>query len=241
MIALKRVAALVLCCVFLLSMVGAQANAASLKSANPNAPGQNDLDRLRRVQETNQKIDEYLQNKISPCSSSSNYLSVPLYRQETTYYCGPASAKMVISYVTGTAYAQSTLASSMGTNSDVGTYVYKMESELNKRIGSGSYEYVSTSEYYFSSSLVYSIDKGKPIICHVMTGGLPNYNQKSDTGHYIVATGYYIAFSGSSYRSDCNYNDPHYKDEFFGRYVCSIDEMNDAINDNYGYYIRGTR
>ena len=180
-------------------------------------------------------------NIASPCSSSSNYLSVPLYKQETTYYCGPASAKMVISYVTGTSYSQSTLAASMGTNSSDGTYVYKMENELNKRIGSGSYEYISTSEYYFSSSLVYSIDKGKPVVCHVMTGGLPNYNGSSNSGHYIVATGYYIAFSGATSTAVCNYNDPHYNSNYYGRYTCTIDDMNDAINANYGYYIRGAK
>lgn len=147
---------------------------------------------------------------------------------------------MVLKFLTGTVYSQSVLASSMGTSSNGGTYVYRIANELNARTSSGNYQYLSTSNVSFTNGLVYSIDKSKPIICHVMTGILPNYNYASNTGHYIVTTGYYVAFSGSSAVSTCKYNDPHNNDSYYGTYTCDIGTMNTAINNNSGYYISGT-
>lgn len=207
---------------------------------NSDAPDRNDPHRLLEIEEVNKRIDEYFANKISPASSSSNGLSVPLYKQDNSYYCGPASVQMAVKYITGITYQQSVLANSMGTSSSGGTYVYRIANEMNARCGSGTYQYAHTSEASFSGSLIYSIDKGKPVICHVKTGALPNYNYQSDTGHYIVAKGYYVAYSGSSSSSTCQYNDPHYNSNYYGTYTCSMSTMLSAINANSGYFIRGT-
>lgn len=205
-----------------------------------NAPDLNDPERLEEIAETNEKIDNYISQKFaSPArSSSSNYLNVPLYQQINSYYCGPASVQMVVKYCTNSLISQSTLASSMGTSSSGGTYVYQVTQELNKRVG--GYQYTGTWEYSFSNGLIYSIDKGKPVVCHLMTGSLPNYPTTANSGHYVVATGYYVAFSGSSSTSTCRYNDPHYNSSYYGTYTCSISEMTAAINANAGYYIRST-
>ena len=74
-------------------------------------------------------------------------LSVTAYEQEKSYWCGPANIKQVIQYINGSSSSQSTYASSMGTNSTDGTYVYKMVNELNKRQSDFkyAYKYVSSS------------------------------------------------------------------------------------------------
>ena len=43
------------------------------------------------------------------------YPTVPTYKQENGYYCGPASLQMTLKHITGTKYSQSSLASSAGT------------------------------------------------------------------------------------------------------------------------------
>ena len=136
--------------------------------------------------------------------------------------------------------SQATLANSMGTAENGGTYVYRIRNELNSRTSAGNYQYLGTWEASFSDSLIYSIDKNKPVICHVKTGILPNYNYASNTGHYIVSTGYYVAYSGSSATATCRYNDPHNNNSFYGTYNCDISTMTTAINNNAGYYISGT-
>lgn len=186
------------------------------------------------------KIESYIKTKSVARSTSGKQLSVPLYQQANDFYCGPASVQMVLRYLTGTTYAQSTLANSMNTSRNGGTYVYCITDELNSRTSSGNYQHLQTYNVSFSNGLVYSIDKNKPVICHVMTGALPNYNYSVNTGHYIVATGYYVAYSGSSGAATCKYNDPHYDDNYYGKYTCDISQMTAAINNNSGFYISGT-
>lgn len=209
-------------------------------SDDKNAPDLNDPERLAEIEETNKKIDRYISQKklLATRSTATKYLDVPLYQQANSYYCAPACVQMVVKYLNGALISQSTLANNMGTASSGGTYVYRVTQELNNRVG--GYQYTGTWEYSFSNGLVYSIDKGKPVVCHVMTGSLPNYPTSVNTGHYIVTTGYYIAFSGSTSTSNCRYNDPHFNNNYYGTYTCSIAKMTTAINANAGYYIRST-
>ncbi|MGF6376971.1 hypothetical protein M2140_002050 [Clostridiales Family XIII bacterium PM5-7] len=142
---------------------------------------------------------------------------------------------MTLKYL-GIEKTQSKLASDMGTTSANGTYVYKMVNGLNKYLGSGKYKYVLTSQIAFSTGLQYSINKGKPVICHVMTGKLPNY-AGYNTGHYVVGTGYQWGMEGTNSASDVDYNDPNNNSKYYGRWTTTWGKMNTAINNNAGYYI----
>lgn len=179
--------------------------------------------------------EEQVYNRIVPMSVDSRRLSVPLVKQETTYYCGPASLKMVLSYK-GKSYSQSTLASYAGTNSSEGTYVYRMKDTLNRILGN-RYVYVNVNDQSFGNGLVYSIDKDYPVICHVRTGALENYSG-ADTGHYVVSTGYIAGFSGNNWVSDVYYNDPHYNDRYYGSHRDTFQNMSTAIDNNAGFFIR---
>lgn len=204
-------------------------------------------DYQNQIKDTNEKIDKYLKNKninnnsslfnnIGIMSSGSNSLSVPLYLQEQYYYCGPASTQMVLKYVTGVKYSQSTLASSNNLNTTTnGTYVYKVTEVLNKYITTGQYQHVLTSRYAFGNSLIYSIDGNRPVICHVNPQYLPNYTGTA-TGHYLVSKGYSWGWSGSNYYSTVYYNDSN--DDHYGTFDSPVSAMENAINQNAGYYIR---
>lgn len=238
----KRIICFVLMISFVLPLItlGATALEANSAESTADAPDLNDSARLKDVADLVDKINSHAAAKMATKSSSGRQLSVPLYQQTEGYYCGPACVQMVLKYLTGTTYAQATLANSMGTSENGGTYVYRVRDGLNSYTSSGNYQYLGTWEVSFSNSLIYSVDKNKPVICHVMTGILPNYNYASNTGHYIVATGYYVAYSGSSATSTCRYNDPHNNNSFYGTYNCDISTMATAINNNAGYYISGT-
>ncbi len=210
------------------------------------APNYYDADYQKEIQETNQKVDAYfnqkfkngkissVDGKIIPMSGSAKYLSVTLRKQENSYYCGPASTQMALQYVTGTLYSQSSLATDMGTNSSEGTYVYKVAQELNSKIGSSVYQYVLTSDRGFGSGLAYSIDKNKPVVCHTSTGVLPTYTPATSCDHYIVSIGYSYDTAGSD---NVRYNDPNNNSAHYGVYNTTWSNMTDAINNRAGYFI----
>ncbi|NCO28092.1 MAG: hypothetical protein COS15_03940 [Caldiserica bacterium CG02_land_8_20_14_3_00_36_38] len=71
--------------------------------------------------------------------SITEYGSLTIYYrvQETSYYCGPATAQVILNYDWGMIgssnyYTQSYLANYMGTNSTDGTYVYRLKNALNE-------------------------------------------------------------------------------------------------------------
>ncbi|WP_425756047.1 C39 family peptidase [Ihubacter sp. rT4E-8] len=164
-------------------------------------------------------------------------LDVPLYKQSNNYYCGPASTRMTLKYL-GKDITQSALASQMGTTSADGTYVYQIVNALNNHLGGTKYKYVLNSNISFGSGLTYSIDKGRPVICHVDTIKLPIYKEdKKSTGHYVVATGYYYKAVGGTGVDTVYYNDPNNNSKYYGRKTCTWSEMRNAILENAGYYI----
>lgn len=144
---------------------------------------------------------------------------------------------MLLRFVQGTLYTQSNLAADMGTDSS-GTYVYRITNTLNSKLGSTQYQHVLNSSYDFGNSLIYCIDRNKPIICHVKTGKLPNYNNMRDDNHYIVAIGYDWYASGGTGYSNVRYNDCHWNSAYYGTFTCTVSEMVEAINRNAGFYIR---
>ena len=212
-------------------------------SGLPHAPDLNDPDRLEEVNHTKAEIEAALElsanARVAYPIIRNGSVSVPTRKQETKYYCGPASVQMVLESFDVTA-TQSVLASAMGTTSSYGTYVYMIRNCLNNYLGNSKYQYYLTSEIAFSSGLERSIDADSPVVCHVMTGSLPAY-AGANYGHYVVATGYYrISYSPNGMNGETvYYNDPHYNDIYYGARTCTYTQMTSAINANAGYYIMG--
>ena len=160
-------------------------------------------------------------------------VNISLYQQQEYYTCGPASARMLLS-AHGYYPSEGTLASAMGTNTS-GTIVGNIPSVLNSYVGSGKYSYMHTSNLAFYNGLLASLNRGCPVICNVSTGVLPIYYENNkNIQHYITAHGMY---SGTY----VGYNDPHYESTYYGTHSTTIDNMKNAINNNFGYYIMGTR
>ncbi len=201
------------------------------------APDYNTAKYQEEISELKQKVEEYKKNASKMRAGASKQLSVNIYQQVGKINCGPACVKMILDYKTGKSYAENDLASAMGTASGVGTYVYKITEKLNAELGSNSYKHVKTSDIRFADGLMYSINQDKPVVCHVMTGGLPNYGGKKDTGHYVLATGYYYSAQGNEGTSNVTYNDPNYDNDYYGTYTSSITDMVNAINARASYYI----
>lgn len=188
------------------------------------------------VAELKEKVENYLENKVTPYSGSYVVRNVPCYMQEKTYTCSTACIQMIDKYKNGTKTSQTVIEEyQRSLNDDHWNYVYIVTQALNHYVG--GYEYVNTDDLAFASGLIYSIDNNMPLICHIKTVDLPNYDAGQVFGHYVVATGYYAGFSGNSSVARVYYNDPHYNSDHFGSFYCDISQMRTCINANQGYYI----
>lgn len=191
------------------------------------------------LRETLDAVDAHIENKMLARSGSQKFLTVPLVQQQNDFYCGPAAALMVIkTWNKNSSMTQSVLGGEdyCNTTKEKGTIVAYLTSALNKVMGSGMYKYVHTSTKTFSSSLIYSVDKGYPVVCHVNTSKLPAYNG-AYFGHYVVATGYSYGFTGQTNENKVRYNDPHYDKKYYGTFTIDWMKMTEAINAKDGYYI----
>lgn len=157
--------------------------------------------------------------------------TMPGYLQDNSYYCGPASVQNVVKFLTGTYYSQGTLASDLATTTS-GTYVYKVAEVLRAKTGA-NYEYTLNSQYNYWNAMISATNGGYPVVYNVLTSALSSAYPFA-SGHYIVGTGYatdnYIIYS-------CYYFDPYYLSGVSGARAVNKDQMNNAINQNGGYYI----
>lgn len=136
--------------------------------------------------------------------------------QENSYYCGPASVQTALHIINKTSESQSFYASSMGTNSTNGTYVYKVAEELDKRQSKNDYGWteIRTNNEDDKNRLNQIIktdiyDISVPMIARVYTENLAQYNGKKLV-HYVTVVGG-INMKNSIYGLS-------YADNFYGDY-----------------------
>lgn len=173
---------------------------------------------------------EALKEKISKVSiksprAATKLLSTPQYTQEKSFYCGPASAQIIIQYLTGTKYSQDYLAGQMGTVDPKGTYIDALAPQLVRFTGL-NYEVTNNYQYYFYNNMVQDINAGDPIVYDVD----PYYFGVGygHMGHFVVGNGY--GTESMCYYWDVNGN---MADEWH----ISASEMSQALNANGGYYV----
>lgn len=232
---MKRIIVINLLVMALLTTTLAASYASTASKVLIQAPDVFSKRNINEVERLNSDVEKHFNNISLKEITGGNRLTVANLKQKKGYYCGPASARIVLKYK-GRDISQDTLANYMGTTAKNGTYVYKMVEGVNHYLGSSKYKYVLNSQISFGSGLVYSIDKNYPVICHVMTGKLPNYSGYN-TGHYLVATGYKYTAVGNSGSDRVYYNDPNNNDDYYGKYYTTWSKMRTAINENAGYYI----
>lgn len=137
------------------------------------------------------------------------YPTVPVYRQDNGFYCGPAALQMTLKHITNTKFSQDSLASSAGTTEKNGTYVYKMRDVLNSKQSKHKYAYTTvSSQSDLKRKVTASIAGEAPVIFHAKTGSLVMYNG-TNLGHYVV--GHTIYEPSYDPTVSISYNDSYYK------------------------------
>lgn len=81
----------------------------------------------------------YGQIGLRSYTTEQRYLPVPLFHQEQSWYCGPASVQMISTYLYGTTYSQDDIANYMGTTPSEGTEVPQMVNGVNYWSGTTFY------------------------------------------------------------------------------------------------------
>ncbi|WP_059171973.1 C39 family peptidase [Bacillus sp. FJAT-27445] len=118
-------------------------------------------------------------------------LSVPSYQQETSYWCGPATVKQVLQYLTGTSKTQSNYASELGTTRD-GTDFTRIDDILNKYQNMNTYVYASIGDYAsWTSKTNYGIQNNYPAVLDlkITSQYMPKYTTPVE-GHILNVSGY---------------------------------------------------
>lgn len=117
----------------------------------------------------------------------------PIYSQERSYWCGPATIKQAIQYMTGSSAPQSTYANNMGTNSQDGSIVWTMTRELNRNQTVHTYKHEMMYNWDLTgiwNRIVANTHSNIPSVLHTRTQYLYLYNG-AQFGHYITAIGYH--------------------------------------------------
>ena len=126
--------------------------------------------------------------------------SIPYYKQETTYYCGPATTKQSLQYLKGSSPTQSSIASSLGTTRE-GTDGTKIVKYLNSNQNSNYYVIVVPTSQSSMESTTYSgltIYNAPPILRLSMTTG-QGWPYPS-SGHFMNISGQYTVSSNVEYQ-----------------------------------------
>ena len=119
-------------------------------------------------------------------------LSVPYYRQETTYYCGPATAQQTVAYLTGSKEEQKDIfeiVKAPGEDSKA-TEGDKLKKYVNSKQSVNTYALKYPSSASEMSEDIYDdLSRGVPVILWVKVtkGGNWIYNTKG--GHFLNASG----------------------------------------------------
>lgn len=188
--------------------------------------------------------------EISPMSYSTEerYLSVPVYAQDTDYYCGPACIQMVAMQRTGSYFYQNYIADNVGTTPSIGTYVFRMAKGLNYWCSDSFYSYETIDKTPIETAVKSSVNQNYPVVANVMTKTLDsNYSFNSE--HYVVISGYRYYWAGTPVYSSMNegislygvqpwsstftYNDPYWG----AQKTVPVATMRNAIKANAGYFI----
>ena len=184
--------------------------------------------------------------------SESRFLDVPTHRQQTGYWCGPASILAMIDdfgrlgNVSGSTEQakQQTIATQSGTTTQ-GSYTPSLQQTLNSYVRDVRTYQVGTvdsysGDYNYFWNICYDriISAGTPICVLVKTSYLPYYGGTAYY-HYVVVDGMTVwrnDFNGQIERSISTVRivDPHYSDSYFGYHTVL---WTDLLNAAAGYYI----
>ena len=145
---------------------------------------------LELWKEVDEQITAEWKGEVSPLGIEQELLNVPLYGQETTYYCAPASAQMILSYH-GYQYTQSQIAEAMGTTTSgtpIGNIPTGIEEVTNNQVD-------AWNDWSWGwGTVTNEINNNHPYVSNI-------------AGHAIAVRGYYYD-TGRSWIKYQRINDP---------------------------------
>ena len=121
-----------------------------------------------------------------------NKLSITAFKQETGWYCGPATVKQVVNRINGSSLSQDEYAALLGTTED-GTDMKMIPGVINTCIDERYYVYSAiTTQKEWMERIRISIYFDRPAVLDINTESL--FEQKkfpySTKGHFINVSGY---------------------------------------------------
>ncbi|SHG97063.1 Peptidase_C39 like family protein [Thermosyntropha lipolytica DSM 11003] len=171
----------------------------------------------------------------------SNVLGVQTYGQETTYYCGPASAYQLLKFKginynpnNGKNLSQTNLASDLGTTTQgtsfVGNWILTLNSWTNRGVSWRVQWSPSENDVY--NRTVNNVNAGWPLIydCHMNSqrGYLIGYTS-GEIYHYVTGDGYQWSDTDATFKQ-CHYVDPNrYKSAAYGPHYISASRLSSLM------------
>lgn len=178
--------------------------------------------------ENNNLIDKSSQ-LAKNSNSGSVIINIPFQTQQNDYYCGPASARMVLGGI-GYSVTQDYMASLLGTTSSEGTYAGDVVANaLNAVVAGSKYQFRWQWHTYTNIStikghIVEALDYGNPVMVNTMESPGDVYLVGHDIGttlyHYGVVADYF------NYGNEVTYTDPGY-----GRYSGFVQDQRVSITN----------
>lgn len=190
--------------------------------------------------------------KMARASTPARTLSVPVYTQETNYYCGPATTKQTMQYLTGKSDSQTTIAKAMGTTKN-GTDGTRIVSYLNSKQSKARYtiytnpsldtmKVLQRAAFIPSSTYIagvgYITKQLKPNIAWVKFSKGGNW-QYPTNGHFFNVSGY------TANQAKTRITDPYIRLKVkghSGHYYVTYNELHTATKTHFAkhYYAQYT-
>lgn len=168
--------------------------------------------------------------------ASSKEISIPFETQKTDYYCGPASAKMVLGGI-GYNVSQEYMASLLGTTTNGTNAGAPVINALNKVIAGSRYKFnwawhTYTNVAQIKAHVLEAINYGNPVMVNTVESPGDCYIQ----GHNIGTTLYHYGVVADYFD---NGNSVTYTDPGYGRYAGFL--MNQRLSITNLSYACGSR
>ncbi|MDR1891490.1 MAG: C39 family peptidase [Oscillospiraceae bacterium] len=169
-------------------------------------------------------------NSVISSIPSSKFLNVWVSTQTQSYWCGPATAKQLVTYFNGSSDPQATIASDMGTTT-AGSDMAQIRNYVNNKTGVYYNIYSNPSLSYLTSCIKASITANMPPVLRMKVSTSYGFPYSiSSSGHFMNANGYDSSSVRVTDPEIKNRNASSYPD---GWYYVSWSNVYDATNNHF--------
>ncbi|PHS29677.1 MAG: hypothetical protein COA82_12525 [Alkaliphilus sp.] len=142
------------------------------------------------ILENERRMEEHKNNMLQFNQSFFKSLSVPIFEQETSYYCGPATVKQTLQFINANSSSQSVYAGRLGTKRGVGTNLDNIRILLNTDQSRRNYiSTVVSSEFDFQTKQELALRANVPTILHIKAKTTDGWKYDTSGGHFLNGSG----------------------------------------------------